>query len=277
MADSVWYAWEHELAFDKDIYDQNPYSLLLILGYSMLKKELLTINDQPLNKLRAKVRFSGSNYRFTPYYTGDISIVLYGNNDFDRISDVFSTSDRTTLTQIFHQQRFNTMLNGNINYNSLGELLWNAKIEFATQPNGVGLAGYSTAISGTDNSDVRGLGPFYTNALGVFYLNAKPEVNYTQHSADTYEYTLDASSVQYIFNPYVLEVATIENIKQDLIATQDPELFDLEGRKELFIGQKLTSDMPLSIQGVRVSFDVVPKDGGNKIHIAKMFMADIVL
>jgi hypothetical protein len=61
-----------------------------------------------------------------------------------------------------------------------------------------------------------------------------------------------------------------------LVATRNEELLENNSRAKLFIGQKLSSNIPLVVQGVRVSFDVVPKDVSKTVHIVKTFKADIV-
>jgi hypothetical protein len=41
------------------------------------------------------------------------------------------------------------------------------------------------------------------------------------------------------------------------------------------MGHKLTPDKSLHIQGVRVSFDVVPENGDAMVHITKTFKAEM--
>lgn len=77
-------------------------------------------------------------------------------------------------------------------------------------------------------------------------------------------------------NPAVTEIADIKNIVQEVVATQNEKLFENYIRSKLYIGQKLSSNIPLVVQGVRVSFNVVPKDGGKTVHILKTFQANIV-
>ena len=114
--------------------------------------------------------------------------------------------------------------------------------------------------------------------MGVFYLGAKPQVAYSENTGKyyKYQYDLDAGSVEYVFNPSVTEVADIKNITQELVATEKEGLLEDYSTVKLYTGQKLMSNLPLVIQGVRVSFDVVPKDGGKTVHIVKTFQADIV-
>lgn len=61
-----------------------------------------------------------------------------------------------------------------------------------------------------------------------------------------------------------------------MVATEHPELLENNSRAKLYLSQKLLSNVELTIQGVRVSFDVVPKDGGKPVHIAKVFDMDLI-
>jgi hypothetical protein len=111
----------------------------------------------------------------------------------------------------------------------------------------------------------------------VFYLNKKPVCSQTTHHEDEhpFQYMLDISSVEYIFNPAVLEIADIKNLKQELVATEHESLVEDNKSATMFFGQLLKSNKPLHIQGVRVSFDVVPKNGTKKVQIVKTFRANL--
>lgn len=133
----------------------------------------------------------------------------------------------------------------------------------------------SLAIPGYDNANTLGISPIFNESPGIFYLDSKPKVLLKSIAGTlNYEYTLDLSSVRYIFNPFVSNYAEVKNIKQQIVAK------DLEDAKSLteakiFSGQQLRSNMPLSIIGVRVSFDVVPKNGSKTVKVVKTFSADV--
>lgn len=279
LSDSTWYAWEYELAFDKDIYNQSSNTFLLNIGYSMLKKITLAINGTQLNDLNARIRFSDGSYGYGDSYNGNANIIIYGKNDINQMSNILSGSDLSLINEVYNKQAFDNILNGSISEDHLGEIQWNANIAISTQPNGVGLPGASqpVMISGADNSLLRGWRPFYSKPLGIFYLNRKPKVSYYKIASEShpFQYELDVNSVEYIFNPSVLEFADIKNITQSLVATENRELIENNSRAKLYIGQKLLSNIELTIQGVRVSFDVVPKNGSKPVHIVKTFQADV--
>ena len=280
LSDSTWYAWEYELAFDKDIYNQSANSLLLGLAYGMIKKEVLLLNGKPINILNTKVRFSDTQYRYGDSYSGDVNLLLYGKSDLNQLSGILSAQDLTSLEQIYNQQSFNDLLNGTIDSNSEGEIQWDANITITSAPSGVGFPGgnESFVAGGANNSAKQGMGSFYNKALGVFYLNAKPKVAYSKLTNENrqYQYELIANSLEYLFNPSVTEIADIKNITQEIVATQNADISENYSRAKLYIGQKLISKLPLTIQGVRVGFDVVPKDGSKTVHIAKIFQSDII-
>ena len=278
LSDSTWYAVEYELAFDKNIYSQNLNTFYLANNFSMIILPSLSINGKSLNTLNAKIRLSDVMLGDITSYSGDASLLLYGKNDLDQASDLLSASDLTKLNQIMNQHSFNHLLNGIMDDNSMGDMKWDANISFTRSLSGVGLTDNSLPISGADNSNIIGMCPFYTKPLGIFYLNKKPNCILTRNltSDHSYQYKLDVNSVEYVFNPSVTEIADIKNISQVLVATEGKSTFQNYSTSMLYTGQKLTSTIPLTIQGVRVSFDVVPKDGAKTVHIIKTFLADIV-
>ena len=278
LTDSTWYAVDYELAFDKNIYSQNANSFYLANYFSMIMLPSLSINGKSLNTLNAKIRLSDVMLGEITSYTGDVSLLLYGKSDLNQASDLLSQSDLTKLNQIMNQHSFNNLLSGTLDDNSMGKMKWDANISFTRSLSGVGLTDNTLPISGSDISSIIGLCPFYTKPLGVFYLNQKPIciLTRTLTSDHSYQYKLDVNSVEYVFNPSVTEIADIKNIRQELVATEGKSTFQDYSSTTLFTGQKLTSNIPLTIQGVRVSFDVVPKDGGKTTHIIKTFLADLV-
>jgi hypothetical protein len=228
--------------------------------------------------LNAKIRFPEPLSSPDLNYSGDVDLILYGKNDLNQLAGILSPSDLVSLNQTFSQNSSDNYLQGVLDNNSMGEVRWNADIKLSVYMSGVGIPDYNYYISGGDNSVIQGLCPFYPKALGVFYLNKKPTCIYTKLSDPEHpnKYELNVSTVEYIFNPSVKEIADIKNIKQELIATETPSFLTKDySQAKLYTGQILTSNMPLTIQGVRVSFDVVPKNGSKTVHIVKTFQSDL--
>lgn len=151
--------------------------------------------------------------------------------------------------------------------------------------------------------------PFYPKLeqpLGVFYVSNKPVINerkiselIVDESGRNYyvdqTYTVDANSFQLVFNPAVTNIANISNIKREVIMLNAGGAGGLGGisiggdrediaEKVVYVGEvtgmSRFGPRPLTIPSgplaVRVSFDVIPKDGSPKSKIVKTFAANKV-
>lgn len=277
FSDSTWYAVEYELAYDKNIYKQSSSTIQLACTFSMKKAIALSLNGMRMDKLNTKIRLLDNSLRSGFLYSGDVSLILYGKNDLNQVKGALSVSDLASLNQTMSGQSFDNILNGTMDNNSFGDIQWNANLIFTESSSGIGVLTDSFVVSGADNSSMQGICPFYTKALGVFYLNKKPIYTATKNlnSSHPYKYELNVSSVEYVFNPSVTDIAEIKNIRQELVSTENQSLFQDNSNVKLYTGQILTSNIPLTVQGVRVSFDVVPKNGSKTVHIVKTFQADL--
>ncbi len=163
--------------------------------------------------------------------------------------------------------------------------------------------------SGFDQSQTVGYVPAYTKALGVFYLRSglrfTRQHNIVQHtnqpSTDTYFVNPDYSDNinRLIFNPDLLDVARIDNYSQELVSIENGGAnADFSGHLEVIgdrptvdangndvgatpmtyrIGTALQADrIAPAIVGIRIGFDVIPKDGSPKVRITKTFTATLV-
>ncbi len=275
LADATWYAVEYEIAFDKDIYHRSA-ALQVGSDFSMKKAHTLMVNGTPLDELNAKLRIYGMDQSWDQAISADASYTLYGVSDANRIANTLSGSDIIDLYEIMNLQAYEKVLDGMMYQPTSIQVKWNTKIDFHPHSGGVALLNDQHYISGTDLSDIQGKVPFYTKALGVFYLNQKPVYLATELSDDIhpYEYRLDISSVAYLFNPAVLAIAEVKNLQQELVATEQESLIRENKAADVYTGQLLKSNKPLFIQGVRVSFDIFPNNGGEKIHMVKTFSAE---
>jgi hypothetical protein len=156
------------------------------------------------------------------------------------------------------------------------------------------------SIPGTLN--VNNTLPYYPNvsdALGVFYITAKPVVKRTvqttfSNATRLYDvdqrYDIDNNSFQLVFNPAVLNSATIGPITKEIVMLDVPTNIsglvnfggDLEKIAERSVytgavtGIERTAPRPLLVEvglAVRISFDVIPKDGSPSCKIVKTFLA----
>ena len=268
FADPAWYAVEYELAFDKNIYSKDA-TFQMGSFFSMKKKNSLSINGKVLNELNAKVRVFGIDRSFENITSADACYIVYGDRDFNQIA----STDINYLDRLDDKH----ILSGVLYKPAAIHLKWGAKLDLQLQPNGIEVSNDGFYVSGSKLSGIQGMAPYYEKALGIFYLDKKPLYAKSENAEKShpYEYTLDVSSVEYLFNPSLLEIAEIQNLKQELVATEQESLMKSNKLANLYAGQILKSSKPLHIQGVRVSFDVVPKSGGNKIHMIKTFRAGL--
>ncbi|GAA4433380.1 hypothetical protein GCM10023188_22740 [Pontibacter saemangeumensis] len=268
FAGSAWYAVEYELAFDKNIYSKGA-DFQMGSFFSMKKKNSLSINGKEQDELNAKVRAFGIDKSAENITSADACYIVYGDRDFNQIA--------STDINYFDRLDDKHILSGVLSKPAAMHIKWGAKLDLQLPPNGIGVSDESFFVSGSNLSRIQGKAPYYEKALGVFYLDRKPlyAVSENTEKSHPYEYTLDVSSVEYLFNPSLLEIADVNNLKQELVATEQESLMQNNNLANLYTGQVLKSTKPLYIQGVRVSFDVVPKDGGGKVHMIKTFRADL--
>ncbi len=270
LADSSWLAVEYELAFDKNIYSKNS---MFRIGSTLLmvKQYALSLNGQPAGKLESKVHAFGLSQNFGSTISADAVYMLYGQKDLSQLAGSLSGADLDQLKSLKEEAVLDA-----INYKrAWAHTKWNTTLDMQLAPSGVGLTNVYFNVSGSDLSSGQGLAPFYSKALGVFYLNRRPVYQETSSSdaAHAYQYKLDVSSVEYLFNPSVLEMAGIQNLEQELVATEQESLLEDGKRATFYMGQLLKANKPLHIQGVRVSFDLVPKNGSGTVHFIKTFKA----
>ena len=144
--------------------------------------------------------------------------------------------------------------------------------------------------------------PNYDNPMGVFYISSKPVVkinilNYNLNSPEDfdglrtrYTFDLDENSFNIQYNPSLLAVANIQNLRKDVLLTKSFSSFIMD-RSESIIGEENVAGLDifgvnrLTLYGfqdatqvnsnlvVRISFDVVPKNGAPKVTIVKTFNA----
>lgn len=277
LTNSTWYVAECELAFDKEIYQQSFSNFFLSWAFQMIKPLALSINSN--TTLDAEIRKQGVDFISfeNSVESSEANVILKGPSDIAKLAGTLMPTDVSLINQSIDHPSDDQLLSSSSQNDGSTELSWNVQLTFNRDQSAVGITYLYYGIGGADNSAQPGPGNFYTQALGVFYLNQKPVVKYTKSGSSPYlyKYQLDATSIQYIFNLTVSNLATIEHIRQELVATKEEKLLENLTRSKLYTGQTLSSNLPLFIQGVRVSFDVVPKDGSSKVHIVKTFRATI--
>ena len=142
--------------------------------------------------------------------------------------------------------------------------------------------------------------PKYPDPMGVFYISAKPVVTRTVQStlqddgvSRNYlvdqRYSVNESSFQLVFNTAVTNIATISNIRKEVVMMKVPSTSTITriggvaeqvADKLIYTGASTgiesVGPRPLTISvdlAIRITFDVVPKDGSPKCTIVKTFLA----
>lgn len=141
--------------------------------------------------------------------------------------------------------------------------------------------------------------------MGVFYITGRPKVNLTitervipgnprEGTQRTFvighNFAIQDPSSNIVFNPSLIAVADVENITQSVLTYYNvtPSVLtgiaahENIGGTTVFVGSygEIYSPSPRSYRpdkvAVRVSFDVVPKNGAPRSTIVKTFLADLV-
>ncbi|MBE5320555.1 hypothetical protein IM793_15415 [Pedobacter sp. MR2016-19] len=216
---------------------------------------------------------------------------------------------------------FSALVGGSSSNTQQVRLNMDTKIELqGTATNSSGLSNSFLVLPGQSNSQVAdGLIPQYNQTMGIVNLLNAPEIlaqNYHvfstfrgPHSAK-WKFKFNDNNLpknNLVFNPEILRIADIENIKEDLLVL-NPTLgaftgaeaaiftvtggtFETVGNDKVYVNpvefpgkdrsyqyyrdfsypDKKTADPRNWQLAVRISFDVIPKDGSKKVTIVKTF------
>jgi hypothetical protein len=279
ISERGWYISQFELAYDRNMINFNWQQFMLGWTLAFAKVQELSLNDKPaINKMiclqKPGLRFSssrgiaiGSNMQAHVKSVGGL----------DALSGIFSSSIVSNLKQTIFDSTAGNKLNATL-VPSLG--MADCKLDVTASIRlDYNLAGYvgelALAPPGVDNSKVIGMGPLFNEPMGIFYLGAQPVIHHIKADGPLPEqYTLDVSSVNYVINPFIQQYAEVRNFRQEIVAVASNETANLTEAK-LYQGQRLKASAPVNVLGVRVSFEVVPKNGSAPVRIIKTFKADV--
>jgi hypothetical protein len=279
LANGTWYITQYELAYDQNIVSKDYTTTAFTWQLNSSQLTGLSLNGVGLTSLPGslyvdKVDFCHPgtiDYSLT--YAGPAQLTLTGPASLTSLqqSGLPAEGARQVLALTAGAPWFRGQVpTQNAGLGATASLPVQAK--FYTKAD-VGIAGPFLAFPGYDNSQVIGIAPQYNAAPGVFYLQSAPVITkqVLANGAQPYVYTLNVASVKYLFNPAVQALASIRNIQQEIVATAVDTGLDTT----LYAGTTLAASQELTIQGVRVSFDVVPNNGSSPVHIVKTFKADV--
>jgi len=275
LSSPAWYATQIELAYDPNIAKSSFNNLFLRWELVGAQVTDLVLNKYSLGtKLPVGIQAPGVNFATTPSYSGLVGLRLTGPASLAQLQQgalLGATAERILAqasTDAWYQGSVPMMRAG------LGAQAYLPTPAQVSRRVDVALTSNIFAFPGYDNSTVVGFAPQYNEAPGVFFLADRPVVIAKKLASgdQPYTYSLDATSVKYLFNPAVQTTADIRHITQAIVATAAGT--DLDAT--VYIANKLAANQELTIQGVQVAFDVVPKDGNSPtFHIVKTFKANV--
>uniref|UniRef100_F4CD57 Uncharacterized protein n=1 Tax=Sphingobacterium sp. (strain 21) TaxID=743722 RepID=F4CD57_SPHS2 len=311
VARATWYAFEYELAYDANMANQSMATCNFLWPVTSNDVTKVTINGQISGTVNGSMSAPGVDLTVSPNFnsssTGDGNIIIKGNSDVEKVKPSITTqlfnSLKNLVTKkltgglggivenlfsgIFGGKSGNTEDNVNLKINA------NVSLEGSLTSNFL-VSSAALSIPGYNQSNTTGFVPAYNSPLGVFYISNKPIVVETEHiipeedplgggtgfGKSQFLYTIKSGSLNLQFNPAVLAIANIQNQKAEVIVNQTmyTQVGRLEtiGDKNYFTGIRVGSDQYAStVVGIRVSFDVVPKNGSKKSKIVKTFKANM--
>lgn len=275
LTNLTWYATQFELAYDPNIAKGNLSTLAMRWELAGAQITSLALDNAPhSNDLPVSIQIPGVDFAKTPSYSGLVSLRLTGPASLARLQH--GALPGAVAERILAQYSTDAWYRGAVPTMRAG-LGAQAYLPVAAQvgvQTDAPLTSLALALPGRDNSTVAGLAPQYNEAPGVFFLADRPVVTVTKLPGGDhpYTYSLDIPSVKYLFNPAVQTTADIRHITQEIVATAAGA--DLTST--IYAGHKLAASQELTIQGVRVAFDVVPKAGNSPtIHMVKTFKATV--
>jgi hypothetical protein len=280
LQQSGWYIAQFEMAYDKNATHLPVPQSRIDWPLSFVKVNEVLLNnanatEQPVSLQAEKVNF---NDVWSVYnkLQGNFKLHVKSMSSLDRLHGVFSTEVINNLKQSASTNSYGNLLNAtaipaedylNCRLDVPGSVSWD--------PKEVLYASVHVATPGPDNSQVIGSGPVFNEPMGIFYLDAKPIIHYTRiKNSLPEEYKLDVSSVKYVVNPFVRSYAEISNFNQEIVAMDSAETKSLTEAR-IYHGKMLKASEPLNILGVRVSFDITPKNGSATIKMIKTFTATV--
>ncbi|MFL5746766.1 MAG: hypothetical protein ACJ751_18960 [Niastella sp.] len=278
---NAWYLSQFEIAYDPNMANFNWQQFQLGWIFNFARIMELSLNSKPAGNKMLFLQKPGLNFN-------DLSArgVAIGSNmqahvksagGLDELSGIFSGSVISNLKQTLFDSAAGNKLNATlVPQLGIADCKLDVPALIRLDYNLVGyIPGLTLALPGLDNTQVIGFAPVFNEPLGIFYLGAPPIIQHTKVGGPLSEqYTLDIASIEYIINPFIQNYAAVRNFHQEIVAVAGNETSNLTEAK-LYQGQQLKASAPLTILGVRVSFEVLPKSGTAPIRIIKTFKADL--
>ncbi|WP_205513873.1 hypothetical protein [Longitalea arenae] len=277
-----WYITQFELAYDQQIttYTSRDCGIAFTLAFARVDE--LSINNTPARNKNIYLEKPG--LRFTssaalgPAIGENMQAHVKSIQGFNELSGLLPAATINNLRQAINDSTAGNILSATLSPGlNLADCKLNLTVLFRQHQN---LVGWIPAINfpapGTDSRLGVGLSPLFNEPAGIFYLAKKPVIKHTTINGDLREqYALDVSSIEYIINPFTRAYADIRRFRQEIVAVESTNTRNLTEAK-MYKGKILKASAPIHALGVRVSFEVVPKNGSAPVRIIKTFKANIV-
>jgi hypothetical protein len=281
IQENGWYITQFELAYDNNYLNYPLGKHRFTVGVNFVRLTDVVLNGVAATDKIVSLQAPGWNFisfwtRASKLESPNMQLNIKSAVGFDQLSGIFPQTVITNLKQATNSGQAGNILSATL---IPGTDIINCRIGVAGsvswQFGQVGYVNTNVALPGPDNSTVIGLGPVFNEPMGIFYLVSKPVIRYKKESGTLSEtYSLDVSSVNYIINPFVKNYADVENFKQEIVALDEKETKNITEAR-MYAGKILKASKPLKILGIRVSFDVTPKNGSKPIKLIKTFKAAI--
>ncbi len=302
-----WYAFEHELAYDANLSSQSTSSASLAWDFDATSIANVKLNGTLSGSLVGSVASPGLGFSATLNnnlnFVGKGQIKLSGDKDSNGPLAQLGSALFSGVKKAFEkasQGQVEGILNGIFGKNSSGgkdniKLKLETDLEVdGTITQSIGLTGLWLQIPGTSNPNPSSATPMYNKAVGVFNISNPPVINretqlirqYDQSGQEIqhithYMYVLDDNSVNLIYNPEVLAIASIQNMRKEVLVTGIPGTVLDPAHENIGGSPHMTGPIVVIphhtgiVVGTRISFDVVPNDGSPKITIVKTFKSNM--
>ena len=315
VARSTWYMFQYELAYDQNMSSKNftTFSFKWPVRSSQITN--VNINGTALGSLTGTIAVAGSNFTASPTFNidgskGNTTVTVNGASDVDKMKTGLGTTifnalksgitggvqgiAKNLLSGLFKKTGTSTEQSVNLKLQAKISLQGTLTSDFLiTSP--------TFAIPGYNQSTTPGIVPAYDNPLGVFYISNKPNIiktstikrgrnpDGTPYFNTIYALSIADNSYQLIFNPAVTSIANIQNSKAEIISLNPDADYTgskIFGTKETIAGytfaygnvtggEGLDDVIDFGTLAVRITFEVVPKDGSTPAVITKSFLAKV--
>ncbi|WDF54092.1 hypothetical protein [Mucilaginibacter sp. KACC 22063] len=307
-APATWYAFQYELAYDKNLKDQDYQKLRFSWPVKANQITSVTLNGVQKGTLDGNMNVPSTNLTISSSVSStNANVIINGNSDVEKAKPSLTTTifnslkdlvtkKLTSLATGFVSNIFSGIFGGksgssddvvHLKMNSTLQLTGTLSSNFLVSSTGLSIPGY-------DQTFTPGFIPNFNGKLGVFYLNNVPTVNEVLYKIpqtgpngeqlvpkNEYVYTPDMSSINPVYNPDLLNIADIQNFRTEVVVVNS-DMYQIDGNLETIgnlqykTGSSVVSrDQSAGVVGIRVIFDVVPKNGATKSVIVKTFACNL--